>query len=616
MTPFKDGRDVIKAHAASLPDKPGVYRMLDTQGQVLYVGKAKALKRRVMSYTQQARLPIRLQRMVALTREMEFVHTHTEAEALLLEANLIKKLKPHFNVLLRDDKSFPYILMRQDHDYPMPVKYRGKKQKEAGDYYGPFASAGDVSRTLKVMQRVFLLRNCSDGNFASRTRPCLQYHIKRCSAPCVGLVSQEDYALQVRQAQDFLEGRGVMLRDHLHAQMDEASAAMDYERAADIRDRIKALAAIDARQDVNFAGLEQVDVIALAQEGGRSCIQVFFVRNGRNYGNQAFFPRHAEGVEVAEIMASFMAQFYLNKPVSPEIVVSAMPEEPELLQDAFATMAGRAVKIVCPQRGARKKLTDFALMNAREALTRRLTEQESVREHLEAIADIFGMDVPPVRIEVYDNSHIGGVYMTGAMIVAGPDGFMKNSYRKFNIREAKASDDYGMMREVMRRRFKEARGEAEGAGRPEDWPDLLLIDGGKGQLSAVYEVLDALGVADQLTVVAIAKGEDRNAGREEFFMRGRESFTLPLRSSALFYLQKLRDEAHRFAVGSHRVRRQKAMVDNPLDEIVGIGAKKKSALLRYFGSAKGVAAAGLEDLRKVEGVSEALAQIIYDHFHV
>lgn len=615
-TPFEDGRDVIKRFAVDLPDKPGVYRMCDVRGEVLYVGKARALRRRVMSYTQRARLPVRLQRMVALTRGMEFVLTHTEAEALLLESNLIKKLRPRFNILLRDDKSFPYILMRQDHDYPMPVKYRGKKQKGAGVYYGPYAGAGDVNRTLQAMQRVFLLRNCSDANFASRERPCLQYHIKRCSAPCVGLVSKDEYAQQVQQASDFLEGRSEALRVRLRAEMDHVSAAMDYERAAEFRDRLKALAAIDARQDVNFEGLGQIDVVALAQEGGRSCVQVFFVRNGRNHGNQAFFPQHGEAVGDAEVMASFLAQFYAGKMLPPEIVVSEVPEEQGLLQEAFSEIAGHNVKIVCPQRGARRKLIDFALMNAREALSRRLVEHESTQAHLDAVAEIFGMDASPERIEVYDNSHIAGSYMTGAMIVAGADGFVKNSYRKFNIKSAKAADDYGMMREVMRRRFgKIAVQTDEGDAVDADLPDLLLIDGGKGQLGAVYEVLDEVGLSDRVTVVGIAKGEERNAGREQFFMRGRESFVLPMRSSALFYLQRLRDEAHRFALGSHRVRRRKGLVENPLDDIDGIGPKKKSALLRYFGSAKAVSAAGLEDLRKVDGVSDALARAIYEHFH-
>ena len=578
-TPLEDGRRVIREFADDLPDRPGVYRMLSDEGDVLYVGKAKALKKRVMSYTHVGRLPIRLQRMVAQTRAMEFVYTHTEAEALLLEANLIKKLKPRFNILLRDDKSFPYMLLRADHDYPTVVKYRGVKQKKAGQYFGPFASAGDVNRTLIAMQKAFLLRNCTDGNFATRDRPCLQYHIKRCSAPCVDMVSRDEYAQQVEEARDFLEGRSDDVQERLRVRMDEASAGQDYEQAAVYRDRLKALVAVQARQDVNISGLGDMDVMALAQDdGGRSCVQVFFFRGGQNYGNQPYFLKAEVGVEAEDVMASFLAQFYLNKPVPKEVVVSVAPDQAEIVESALREISERAVTIVCPQRGQRRKLIEFAQMNAEQSLKRHVAERKSIVAQLKGVVELFDLDDMPQRIEVYDNSHISGAHMVGAMIVAGPDGFMKGAYRKFNIKEAGAADDYGMMREVMRRRFRKVVEEGAGAG-DADWPDLLLIDGGKGQLGAVCEVLEEYGILDQLTVVAIAKGEDRNAGREQFFMHGREVFDLPVGDPVLHYLQIIRDEAHRYAVSSHRVRRKKAISSNVLDDVPGVGAKRN---LRLF----------------------------------
>lgn len=613
QTPLQDGQAVIKAAAKDLPQNPGVYRMLSEGGDVLYVGKAKALKRRVMSYVQVARLPIRLQRMVALTRAMEFVHTHTETEALLLEANLIKELKPRYNVLLRDDKTFPYILLRQDHDFPTVVKYRGKKRKD-GQYYGPFAGAGDVMRVLKSMQRIFMLRNCTDNNFANRTRPCLQYDIKRCTAPCMGLVSKAEYAEQVAEAQDFLEGRSDKLQDLYSARMGVASEAEDYEDAALYRDRVKALRAVQARQDVNFAALGDVDVIAMVQEGGRSCVQVFFFRGGQNFGNRSYFPRHEEGVEEGEIMGAFLAQFYLSKPVPPEVIVSHIPDAEGALVEALAGMAARVVKLAVPQRGKRRAALDFAVMNAREALQRKRISERSEKVHLEQVAEVFDMDTPPQRIEIYDNSHISGTNMVGGMVVAGIEGFQKNAYRKFNIKQAEAGDDYGMMREVMERRFRKTQDGGLAAG-DADWPDLLLIDGGKGQLSAVTGVLEEYGILDDIVVVGIAKGEDRNAGRERFFMNGRGEFSLKHGSGVLHYLQRLRDEAHRFVIGAHRTRRKNDISVSPLDDVDGVGAKKKSALIQYFGSAQAVAGAGVTDLQKVAGISKKLAQHIYDHFH-
>lgn len=613
MPALAKGQAVIKTALRDLPQTPGVYRMLDADGAVLYVGKARALKRRVTSYTHIARLPVRLQRMVALTASMEFVHTHTEAEALLLEANLIKKLKPRFNILLRDDKSFPYIHLRRDHDFPMVVKYRGKKQKD-GRYYGPFASAGDVNRVLKSIQRVFLLRNCSDNNFAGRTRPCLQYHIKRCTAPCVGLISAEDYAAQVDEAQAFLEGKSDALQDLYRSRMEEASEAMDYEAAAQYRDRLKALMAVQARQDINFSGLGDADVIALVQEGGHSCVQVFFFRAGQNYGNHAYFPSYEGDVDPAAMMESFVSQFYVNKPAPRTILTSVRPAHVEEIAGSLADIVQHKVDITSPKRGQKKAAIDFAAMNAKAALARRVAQRRSETVSLEALADLFEMSAPPKRIEVYDNSHIAGSHMVGAMVVAGADGFEKGSYRKFNIREAGAGDDYAMMREVMARRFRAAR---KGELKPGDemWPDLLLIDGGKGQLRAVTEVLEDIGVLPDVTVVAIAKGEDRNAGRERFFMTGRSEFTLPPNDPVLYYLQKIRDEAHRYAVSSHQMRRKKAIKDNALGAIEGVGAKKRAALIRYFGSAKAVENAAIHDLQKVDGISEKLAQAIYDFFH-
>ena len=612
-TGIQAGVEVIQAHVKTLPDTPGVYRMLSDKDEILYVGKAKSLKKRVASYTHFSRLPIRTQRMVAQTRKMEFVHTHTEAEALLLESNLIKKLKPRYNILLRDDKSFPYIFIPGDHDYPQVTKHRGVKRRE-GAYFGPFAGAGDVNRTIAILQRIFLLRNCTDSYFAARSRPCLQYHIKRCTAPCVGRVSKDEYALQIKEAQDFLEGKSQAVQKRMLKAMEVASAAMDYEAAAVYRDRIQALASVQARQDINIEGMKNVDVMALVQKEGQICIQVFFFRAGRNYGNRSYFPRHSAEDDVSAVISAFMAQFYENKPLPPEIWVSDMPEDKALLEEAFTSRLKQKVHISKPARGDRRRVMDFAIRNAKAALERHLLEKASEGRLLAGVAELFDMDEPPSRIEVYDNSHISGTNMVGAMIVAGPDGFHKNAYRKFNIKTADAADDYGMMREVFERRFKRAIREQE-EGDSSNWPDLVLVDGGKGQFSTCRAVLEDLGVLDQLTLVAIAKGEDRNAGREQFFMDGKMGFQLPVNDAVLHYLQRLRDEAHRFAIGSHRARRAKQISTSPLDGVPGIGVKRKRELLHYFGSAKAVSQAGVEDLQRVSGISKAMAQKIYDHFH-
>lgn len=613
FTPLQTGANCIRGYVKTLPATPGVYRMLAENGDVLYVGKAKALSRRVVSYTHVNKLPIRLQRMVALTRSMEFVHTQTEVEALLLESNLIKKLKPRYNILLRDDKSFPYILITGQHDYPQIVKHRGAKKPD-GVYYGPFAGAGDVNRTITALQKAFLLRNCSDSVFAGRSRPCLQYHIKRCTAPCVDIVSKAEYAAQVAEAKEFLDGKSRQIQERLAAKMEEAAAAMEYEEAGKYRDRIRALANIHTRQDINLEGLRDLDVMALTQSEGKSCVQVFFFRGGQNFGNRSYFPRHSEEDEAEAIIASFMAQFYENKPVPPEVIVSHAPEEKALLEEALASRLGRKVSIAKPARGKRKRILDFVARNAKDALARHLTAQASNAKLLVGVAELFGLDDPPARIEVYDNSHISGTNMVGGMIVAGADGFMKNSYRKFNIKTAKEADDYGMMREVLTRRFKRALKEEQGPG-AESWPDLLLIDGGLGQYNACKEVLEELGIFDDVTMVAIAKGEDRNAGREQFFMEGRAPFQLPIKDPVLHYLQRLRDEAHRYAIGTHRARREKQIQSSPLDGLPGVGAARKKALLKHFGSAKAVTNAAVEDLAAVDGISKALAQKIYDYFH-
>jgi excinuclease ABC subunit C len=607
------GVGVIEEALKNLPGSPGVYRMLNRSGDALYVGKARNLKKRVAAYTQIGKLPERLCRMVAETAQLEVVTTNTEVEALLLEINLIKRLMPRYNVLLRDDKSFPYILITRDHAAPQIAKHRGARARK-GDYYGPFASAGAVHRTITALQRAFLLRSCADSVFASRSRPCLLYQIKRCSGPCVQRISLEDYARLVDQARDFLAGKSRDVQDRLAKEMQAASDAMDFERAAALRDRLRALAHVQAHQDINVAEIRDADVIAAHQAGGHTGVQVFFFRGGSNFGNRAYFPSHDRGLPLPQVLAGFMAQFYVNKPAPPLILVNELPAEAELLAEALSIKAERKVEIVRPARGARRNLVENALANAREALARRLAENSSQRRLLEGVQQALGLEQLPQRIEVYDNSHLQGRNPYGAMIVAGPDGFMKNAYRKFSIAgEVAPGDDYAMMREVLMRRFARAQKEDPERERGQ-WPDLVLIDGGAGQLGIAQSVLDDLGISD-VAVCAIAKGPDRDAGRERFFLPGREALSLEPRDPVLYYLQRLRDEAHRFAIGTHRARRSADISRSPLDEVPGIGGKRKRALLLHFGSARSVAAAGLADLESVEGISKGVAKKIYDHFH-
>lgn len=607
------GAELIRNYAKTLPEKPGVYRMLNEKGDVLYVGKARALKKRVVTYSHILKLPNRLKRMVSETISMEFITTNSEVEALLLESNMIKKLRPPFNILLKDDKSFPYILFTSDHPFPQVQKHRGARSGK-GEYFGPFASAGAVNHTIDMLQRIFKLRNCSDSYFAQRKRPCLQYHIKRCTAPCVGKINEEDYRKNAEQARAFLTGDSRAIQKEFQEMMAAASDDMDFELAAEYRDRIRALAAVQSHQDINVEGMRDADVIAWYQREGKTCVQVFFFRGGQNFGNRAYFPKHDKDDAVEDILSDFMAQFYDGKPVPPEIMVSSAPSEIDLLQEAFSQKENRKITISTPSRGQRKRLIDFVAKNAKEALERHLLERKGENELLEGVAKLFGMETTPERIEIYDNSHISGTNMVGAMVVAGMEGFRKAAYRKFNIRIAEKADDYGMMREVMTRRFGRALKE-EVDKESDEWPDLLLIDGGLGQFNAVKEVLTEMGVWDDLMVVSIAKGPDRNAGREQFFMDGRDPFQLPVNDAVLHYLQRLRDEAHRFAIGAHRKRRAMDITKNPLDEIAGIGAARKKALLHHFGSAKAIKSAGVEDLLKVEGISRAQAEKIFAFFN-
>ncbi len=620
------GAALIADQVTRLPGKPGVYRMFGAKGDVLYVGKAKNLKNRVGSYAQGRGHSNRIERMIAETRAMEFVVTGTETEALLLEANLIKQLKPRYNVILRDDKSFPFILVAEDHDAPQILKHRGA-QKRPGAYYGPFASAGAVNRTLNTLQKAFLLRSCTDSVYEGRSRPCLLHQIKRCSAPCVGLVSAEEYKELVTEAKDFLSGKSAEVQKTLSGQMEKASADLDFETAARLRDRIRALSYIQGTQDINPGGVSEADVFAIHSEGGQSCVQVFFFRAGQNWGNHAYFPKHDKEDEPPAILDAFIAQFYDSREPPREIYVSVTPPQADLLAEALTIKANRKVSILTPQRGEKRDLVRSAEMNAREALSRRMAESASQQKSLRQLADILGLEAPPERIEVYDNSHIQGSNAVGAMIVAGPDGFIKNQYRKFNIKTDSLApgDDFGMMREVLTRRFSRMLKE-ENAERP----DLVIIDGGKGQLSAALEALKEIGVdpeAEGVAIIGVAKGRreneegekriDRTMGAtgEQVVMPGKEPFTLPPRDPGLFVLQRLRDEAHRFAIGAHRAKRKKAIAANPLDGVAGIGAKRKRALLHHFGSAKEIARAKPADLQAVEGVSAALAQKIYDYFH-
>jgi excinuclease ABC subunit C len=614
LLPAQIGAGVIARHLATLPAGPGVYRMLDARGDVLYVGKARSLKKRVASYTKIPTLSIRIQRMVRQVSAVEVTTTHTEAEALLLEANLVKQLQPPFNVLLKDDKSFPYILVARDHPFPSITKHRGSRDIK-GDYFGPFASTGAVHVTLNAISRAFPLRSCTDSEFAARTRPCLQYQIKRCTAPCVKRISEADYGAIVNEARDFLGGRNRHILDSWQARMQQAAEARDYETAAELRDRIRALAHISQKQDIHLTEIENADVIAVHAEGGLVCIQIFFFRAGQNFGNRAYFPAHTRDVAISEVLDAFIGQFYAQREAPRLILLSDPVENADLIEEALSLHSNRKVELHVPQRGTKRDLVQIASDNARDALHRRLAEAASQQKLLAGVAELFGLEAPPQRIEVYDNSHIMGRHAVGAMIVAGPDGLRKNAYRKFNIRgeDVEPGDDYAMMKEVLSRRFKRLLKEDSEDEAAADWPDLLLIDGGKGQLGIVTQVMQELGV--DVPVVGIAKGPDRNAGREQFFLPGREPFMLEPRHPVLFFLQRLRDEAHRFAIGTHRAKRAKDQVKSPLDEIAGIGAARKKALLLHFGSAKAVSRAGLPDLEAVPGVSKAVAKRVYDHFH-
>ncbi|MCX5511930.1 excinuclease ABC subunit UvrC [Kaistia algarum] len=623
LTPRGQGAAVIADFVTRLPNAPGVYRMFDKNGTVLYVGKARNLKKRVTSYTRIGLQSNRIIRMIQQTATMEFVTTRTETEALLLEANLIKRLRPRFNVLLRDDKSFPYILITGDHEAPQLVKHRGGRARK-GDYYGPFASAGAVGRTVNAMQRAFLIRTCTDSVYESRTRPCLLFQIKRCSAPCTREISLPDYAELVKEAKGFLSGKSNAIRTDLARAMEAASAELDFERAAIYRDRISALSHVQAHQGINPQSVDEADVIAVAQEGGQSCVQVFFFRTGQNWGNHAFYPRADKSLDAAEVLGAFLAQFYEDKPCPRLILISHEVEEMDLLTDALSEHAGHRVEIAVPKRGEKKDLVDHALANAKEALGRNLAETSSQARLLDGVAAAFGLDASPRRIEVYDNSHIMGTNAVGGMIVAGPLGFVKNQYRKFNIRseEITPGDDFGMMREVLTRRFSrlvKEHGSREAAPRDEDgfgpWPDLVFIDGGAGQLSAARGILEELGLTEDVPLVGIAKGPDRDAGREKFFIPGREAFMLQPRDPVLYFVQRLRDEAHRFAIGTHRAKRKASLSKSPLDEIDGIGPTRKRALLAHFGTAKSVARASIPDLMSAPGVSAQMAQTIYDFFH-
>ena len=616
------GIAVLRAALRNVPGSPGVYRMLDRKGDALYVGKARNLRSRVQNYTHPAGLSNRLRRMVAETATFEIVVTTTEAEALLLECNLIKRLMPRYNVLLRDDKSFPFIHLTADHDFPQLTKFRGARDKP-GSFFGPFASAGAVNRTLVALQKAFLLRSCSDSVFANRTRPCLLHQIKRCSAPCVGRIGGEEYAALIEQAQLFLSGRSHDIQQRLAAEMDRAAEALDFEAAALIRDRIRALSLVQGHQDIHVAGIVDADVIAAHQAGGQTCVQVFFFRGGHNWGNRAYFPSHDRQLAVEDVLTSFVGQFYDNRPKPPLILLSHPLTEQGLVEEALSLRGGR-VRLAVPRRGDKKKLVDRIVAAAREALGRRLAESASQRQLLDGVAAAFGLEPPLDRIEVYDNSHIQGSHAVGAMIVAGPDGLIKNAYRKFTIRGLKSADaadassefggdDYAMMREVFRRRFGRALKEDPERERG-IWPDLVLIDGGQGQLTATRAVFAELGV-DDVAIAAIAKGPDRNAGRERFFLPGRPPFSLEPRDPVLYFLQRLRDEAHRFVIGAHRAKRAKAIGRSPLDEIPGIGARRKHALLHHFGSARSVARAGLAEIERVGGISRAIAKKVYDHFH-
>ncbi|MFK8250586.1 excinuclease ABC subunit UvrC [Ancylobacter terrae] len=631
------GRAAILRASRHAPNGPGVYRMIGSGGDVLYVGKAKSIKRRIIAYTRPTGLTSRIMRMVAATAEMEFVSTGTETEALLLEANLIKQLKPRFNVLLRDDKSFPYILITRDHGAPQITKHRGARSRP-GDYYGPFASVWAVNRTINALQKAFLIRSCTDSFYDGRTRPCLLFQIKRCAGPCTGEISHTDYAELVEEARGFLSGKSRAVKEHLAREMEQAAEELEFERAAALRDRLAALSAVQGTQGINPRGVEEADVFAVHQEGGATCVQVFFFRTGQNWGNHAFYPRADRSLGPAEVLDAFLAQFYEDKPCPRLILLSHTVEDQDLLAEALATRTGHRVEIAVPQRGEKRELVEHALQNAREALGRKLAESASQTRLLEALATSFKLPRAPRRIEVYDNSHIMGTNAVGGMIVAGPEGFAKSQYRKFNIRSADLvpGDDYGMMREVLTRRFSRLLREAPRASAQADataepgaqpvpeatspevadsaWPDLVLIDGGPGQLKSAMETLAELGIAD-VPLVGVAKGPDRDAGRETFYRPGETPFRLEPRDPVLYFVQRLRDEAHRFAIGSHRARRKKDITQAGLQEIPGVGPTRKRALLRHFGTLKAIERASLADLENVPGINQATARAVHDFFH-
>jgi len=623
------GAELIAEFVKRLPNSPGVYRMFNEAGDVLYVGKARSLKKRVSNYELGRVHSNRIAQMVRLTANMEFVTTRTETEALLLEANLIKRLRPRFNVLLRVDKSFPYILITGDHRAPAIFKHRGARARK-GDYFGPFASAGAVGRTINSLQRAFLIRTCTDSVFETRTRPCLLYQIKRCSGPCTREISDEGYSELVQEAKDFLSGKSQKVKEHMAEAMNLAAEDLDFERAAVYRDRLASLSHVSSHQGINPAGVEEADVFAIHHEGGVSCIQVFFFRTGQNWGNRAYFPKADPQLSAAEVLNAFLAQFYDDKPVPKQILLSETVEEIELLAAALGEKTGHKVSILVPKRGEKRDLVEHVIANAREAHGRKLAETASQSRLLEGFKETFRLPYTPQRVEIYDNSHIMGTNAVGGMVVAGPEGFVKNQYRKFNIKSTDITpgDDFGMMREVMTRRFsrllkEEGIPDRSPQAPPADaadmsfpaWPDVILIDGGQGQMTAVRAILEELGITDSVIAIGVAKGVDRDAGRERFFPPGRESFTLPPRDPVLYFIQRMRDEAHRFAIGSHRARRKKEMVKNPLDEIGGIGPSRKRALLQHFGTAKAVSRAALSDLMAVEGISETVAKQVYNHFH-
>ncbi|MEM7440062.1 MAG: excinuclease ABC subunit UvrC [Pseudomonadota bacterium] len=609
------GHTVIQGYLKTIDNSPGVYRMLDPRGDVLYVGKARNLKKRVSSYAKLSGHTARIGRMISATASMMFLTTKTETEALLLEQNLIKQLKPKYNVLLRDDKSFPYIFISTEHDFPRIEKHRGAKNRK-GRYYGPFASAGAVNRTLNTLQKVFLLRSCTDREVEAGDRPCLNYHLKRCAGPCGGKISVSDYAKLVNKADDFLRGRTTEVQAQLADEMQQAAAEMEFERAAGLRDRIKALTAVQSTQGINPQGVREADVIALHMEGGQACVQVFFIRANQNWGNRDYYPRLGGSESAAEVLRAFVGQFYSNKEPPRMLILSDELEEQDLMAEALSVKVDRKVQILVPQRGEKADLVAGALRNARESLARKMAESATQAKLLKGVAEAFTLDAPPDRIEVYDNSHIQGAHAVGAMIVSGPEGYLKSSYRKFNIKneDLTPGDDFGMMKEVLTRRFSRLLKE-DPERRSENWPGLVLIDGGAGQVSAVVEIMQNLGVTD-VPIIGVAKGTDRDAGKEEFYRPGlRQPFALRFNDPVLYFVQRLRDEAHRFAIGTHRAKRAKAQFINPLDEVPGVGAARKRALLAHFGSAKAVGRAALDDLTAVDGVSAALAKKIYDHFH-